>query len=168
MEESEELHPTCDGDLADERREDLLRDEVGGRSLGVDPREGFGSAHWNHPVSSVVWARERKGRTRDGDRENEEQIDVKELVESGVSTGIKSNEEGGTNLEISERTCDRVEQRDRRELNERVQRPVDESKVSIQRPPKLEETHMNLKQLKLVTSAARPSLMTSIKHRMSG
>ena len=39
MEESEGLHPACDDDLADERRKDLLGDEVGRRSLGMDARD---------------------------------------------------------------------------------------------------------------------------------
>lgn len=53
-EEGEELDSTGDGDLADKRSEDLLRDERGGRPLGNDPLEGLGSTHCGEEISAEV------------------------------------------------------------------------------------------------------------------
>lgn len=45
MEEGEELHATRDDDLPDEGSEDLLRDQVRGRSFWMDAWESFSSSH---------------------------------------------------------------------------------------------------------------------------
>lgn len=104
MEEGDDLKSTGDGDLTDERREDLLRDEVGGRSFRMNSRESFRSSHYRK--SSVKFREcEMVRRTGDGNWEDEEEIDVKEL-------------------EISESSSNRVEQRDGGELNERVECPA--------------------------------------------
>lgn len=45
MEKGEELETARNEDLTEERREDLLRDEIRGWSLGVDALESLGTSH---------------------------------------------------------------------------------------------------------------------------
>lgn len=70
MEEGDDLESARDKDLTDERREHLLRYEVGGRSFRVNTRESFRSSHYE--FTSVESSAAGRGRTGDGDRENKE------------------------------------------------------------------------------------------------
>lgn len=71
-----------------------------------------------------------------------------------------------TYLEVSQRRCKGVQQCHRSELDERIQRPGKSSAKGIQRLART--THIYLKQLKLVTKAALPSLITSMTQPISG
>lgn len=68
------LEQRLDQDLSDKRCQNLLGDEVGGGTLGVEDGEGFGATH------------------EDGDGEDEDEIDVEELEVAQV--GGKGVEEG--------------------------------------------------------------------------
>jgi hypothetical protein len=125
-EKDEELERRRDGDLTDERRQDLFRDQVCRRSLRVDPRVRFRPAHCR--VCSVVssaWSYDK--RSTHSSRQSEGSGTSRCRGTAGqcfVSWVPPACLPAWTHLEISESARDRVQQRDGRELDQRVQRPA--------------------------------------------
>lgn len=78
VEEDSELHTGSDNDLANERRQDLLRDEVRRGSSRMDARIGIGAPHYVAREQRVTTAQGRE-RTRNGDWEDDDKVDVEEL-----------------------------------------------------------------------------------------